>query len=462
MMKRKQKELKGLKIRNFNTFMIFISCALYACLLMATVYASRNYEQLTDTTNDYIRLEDAAKDIMQASDYLTEQVRLYAETMDPEHAKLYFEEANVTCRREHALEILTQHSLDHLHEESLELAVQNSNALMIREIYAMKLVATAQGHTGTDLPAEVKLVNLDTADLALSREQMLDKARSMLFDEEYQATKNIIYGHLDQFTEGILFATESRMVGGLADLLNAIRTQRVLMSILIALNVITFFVFTLLVVRPLNVFLQCVQERSLFSSTGAYEFKYLAKVYNEIYERSDSLAASEARFRKKAECDALTGILNRYMFHETRKLLSESAIPLALVLIDVDKFKDINDTYGHAGGDQVLIRVAQTIKENLRGSDYVFRVGGDEFAAILPEITAEQADTIKNKLLHINEILQQPTENAAGVSLSIGMALSERGYHEKLYEQADRALYWIKEHGRNGCALYDLSMETEE
>lgn len=459
MIKQKNKECKGLKIRSFNTFMILISCVLYVCLLMATVYASRNYEQLTTTADDYIHLEDAARNITKASDYLTEQVRLYAETLDPKHARLYFEEANHTRRREHALEIMQQHPGDHFQEESLELAVQHSNALMIREIYAMKLVATAEGHTGEALPVEVERVQLDAADLALSREEMLNKARAMLFDAEYQEMKNTIYGHLDYFTEGILRATESRLVGGLNGLSRSIYTQRLLMSILIILNVITFLVITLLVVKPLKVFLQCVQERTLFTPTGAYEFRYLARVYNEISVRSDSLAASEAFLRKKAERDALTGILSRYMFHEVRKLLVESTAPLALVLIDVDKFKEINDTYGHAGGDQVLIRVAQTLKDSLRGRDYVFRIGGDEFAAILPDVTAEQTDTIQNKLRHINEILQQPTETAAGVSLSIGIALSQRGYHGKLYEQADKALYWVKEHGRNGCALYREEMD---
>ena len=460
-MKQKNNELKGFKISTFNTWMILLSCILYIFLLLVTAYASRHYERLAVTTDEYIHLEDAAKDIMKASDYLTEQVRLYAQTLEPEHACLYFEEANTTRRREKALEIMRGHSLDQSREERLELAVYYSNELMIREIYAMKLVAEAEEHTEKELPAQVNAVSLEPEDLMLSRQEKLEKARSLLFDSEYQDMKNTIYTHLDYFTQGVLYTTEISIVDGLENLSRSIYTQRLLLSVLVALNAITFLVITLLVVKPLKVFLQCVQERTLFSSTGAYEFKYLAQVYNEIYKCSDKLAASEARFRQKAERDGLTGILNRYMFQEVEKILTDSTIPLVLVLVDVDKFKYVNDTYGHAKGDQVLIRVAQTLKDSLRGSDYVFRIGGDEFAAILPEVSREQIDTIRNKLLRINEMLIQSDGDTAGVSLSIGMAFSDRGYHEELFQQADLALYWVKEHGRGGCMIYEDGLEDQ-
>ena len=338
-MKQKNNELKGFKISTFNTWMILLSCILYIFLLLVTAYASRHYERLAVTTDEYIHLEDAAKDIMKASDYLTEQVRLYAQTLEPEHACLYFEEANTTRRREKALEIMRGHSLDQSREERLELAVYYSNELMIREIYAMKLVAEAEEHTEKELPAQVNAVSLEPEDLMLSRQEKLEKARSLLFDSEYQDMKNTIYTHLDYFTQGVLYTTEISIVDGLENLSRSIYTQRLLLSVLVALNAITFLVITLLVVKPLKVFLQCVQERTLFSSTGAYEFKYLAQVYNEIYKRSDKLAASEARFRQKAERDGLTGILNRYMFQEVEKILTDSTIPLVLVLVDVDKFK---------------------------------------------------------------------------------------------------------------------------
>ncbi|MBR2132323.1 MAG: GGDEF domain-containing protein [Oscillospiraceae bacterium] len=452
-------EWKGIRIRVFNTCMILVSCVLYIFLLMATIYAADNYEQLVVTTSDYIRLEDTAKDILKASDYLTEQVRLYVQTLEPEHARLYFEEANVTRRRENALTVMREHSLDPQREDSLKQAVSYSDELMIREMYAMKLVVAAEGHTGGEIPREVTDVALEPADMGLDRQEKLEKARSMLFDQEYQDMKSKIYTHLECFTQGVLSTTEHRLGDGLDGLLNSIHTQRLLLSVLAILNVVTFLVITLLVVRPLKIFLSCIQNRSLIRPAGAYEFKYLAKVYNEIYMHSDSLEASEAFLRKKAEHDALTGIMNRYMFQQISELLHESGVPIALVLIDVDKFKDVNDTYGHAGGDRVLIRVAKLLRESLRESDYVFRVGGDEFAAILTNVKKERLESVRRKLLQVNAQLLQPQEDCVAVSLSIGMAFSENGYREGLYEQADRALYCVKEHGRCDCMIYTAAME---
>ena len=175
-----------------------LSCVLFICLLNATADISKNYEQLVLTVNEYIQLEDTAKDILKASDYLTEQVRLYSLTLNPEHARLYFDEVNVARRRENALALMRQHSLDKSREEILELAVTYSDALMIREIYAIKLIATAEGHTGTDFPAEVNAVVLNDADRNLGRQEMIDKARTLLFDQEYQTQKTMIYSYLEE------------------------------------------------------------------------------------------------------------------------------------------------------------------------------------------------------------------------------------------------------------------------
>lgn len=457
----KNNKPKGLKISVFNAGIVILSCLLYICLLTATSFASRNYEQLVMAADDYIQLEDAAKDILRASDYLTEQVRLYVQTLDPRYARLYFAEADVTRRRENALGLMREHSLDSSREISLETAVQLSNELMIREIYAIKLVSVAQGHPQTDISAQIDAVILDDTDQFLNPTQMIDKARVLLYDQYYQDMKSEIYNNLDYFTRGVLDTTESSLVNGLDSLSRSIRTQRLLLCILIVLNAVTFLVITLLVVKPLKVYLRCVQERSLFKVMGAYEFRYLAQVYNDVYTRSDSLAASAAFLRSRAEHDGLTSILNRYMFHEVCDLLRSSTSPLILILVDVDKFKDVNDTYGHIAGDRVLIRVANLLKECFRESDYVFRIGGDEFAAILPTVKSNSCERIREKLLQVNERLNHPDSDDIPVSLSMGVASSCSGYHDKLFEQADRAMYVVKENGRNGCLIYSEEMSAQ-
>lgn len=457
-----KKKIKGLKLSVFNTGIVLISCVLYIFLLVATSVASKNYEQLVDTAEAYIRLEDAAKDVLRASDYLTEHVRLYTQTLDPQYIRLYFKEANVTQRRERALELMREYSLDPSRDEALERAVESSKELMVREFYAIALIASVQGHDENDLGAQLADDILDDAEQRLTPSQKINKARGMLFDQKYQDTKNKIYRNLDFFTSGVLYATQDHLVGGLNSLSRSIRTQRILLTVLIILNCVTFFVITFLVVKPLKVFLQCVQDRSMFKVTGAYEFRYLAQVYNEIWTRSDALAASEAFLRTKAERDALTAIFNRYMFQRVCELLKDSDAPMGLVLVDVDKFKEVNDTYGHSAGDRALIRVAQILTECFRDSDHVFRIGGDEFAVILPTVNPGSGERIREKLRHVNRILSDPDEGAIPLTLSCGVAFSTAGYRDALLEQADRAMYTVKQNGRNDCLIYVDTMGKQK
>ena len=182
--------------------------------------------------------------------------------------------------------------------------------------------------------------------------------------------------------------------------------------------------------------------------TGSYEFKYLALTYNDIYELN---AANEEMLRYRAEHDPMTGIMNRGAFENLKKLMEVKAIPLAFLIIDVDKFKLVNDNFGHEVGDLVLKKVAKLLQESFRATDYPARIGGDEFAVILTDMTVEMQPVIEGKIQKMNEILMNPEDGLPQVSLSVGGAFSEKGFTEDLYKRADVALYEVKEHGRCGC-----------
>lgn len=98
--------------------------------------------------------------------------------------------------------------------------------------------------------------------------------------------------------------------------------------------------------------------------------------------------------------------------------------------------------------------MAKILKESFRTTDYPARIGGDEFAAILTNITEDMQSVIKRKITEMNEALLHPEDGLPPVSLSIGVAFSESGYAEELYKKADLALYQVKENGRCGCAFY--------
>ena len=446
--------VRGMKISAVNTCLIAFAGLICLALLGDTFFIRQTYEELADTAADYVILERKAREVREASDYLTEQARLYVQTGDPRYAELYFEEANVTRRRDVALATMEEYSLAGSHGENMEAAVLGSKKLMLRELYAMRLVAEGSGSDLADLPPEVRGTRLEPEDAALPPEEKIDKGRLLMFDEAYQRDKAEIYGYLDAFIEAVLGAQEDRVEDGLNRLSRMIRTQRVLLVVLSAVFALLFAATAFLVIRPLRGFLRCVQEKKPLEMRGAYEFKYLASVYNAIYRHNEVIVANERFLRHKAEHDALTGLLNRGEFNRVSGLLEESSVPLALMLVDVDRFKQVNDTYGHPVGDRLLKRIAALLRDNFRSQDYLFRLGGDEFACIVTDLTREQAAVVVEKVRRISESLKGGEEALPPVSLSVGVAFSPEGYQEDLYQQADTALYQVKAQGRDGCAVY--------
>lgn len=163
------------------------------------------------------------------------------------------------------------------------------------------------------------------------------------------------------------------------------------------------------------------------------------------------LAGGEERLRAViasiAVTDSLTGLPNRRRFHESYPTSLDEAIskqtPLALMLIDFDHFKLINDRDGHPAGDDKLREVAQALQSVVRHQDLVARYGGDEFIVVAPHATRAEARTLAERL--------RVAAEASGSSVSIGLAVypEDAQHHDALIEAADAALYLAKEAGRN-------------
>ena len=163
----------------------------------------------------------------------------------------------------------------------------------------------------------------------------------------------------------------------------------------------------------------------------------------------------EKLMRRQAEYDSMTGVLNRGAFDQVLDLMEKDERDFALILVDVDNFKSVNDTYGHAAGDAILKRVSKLLVGGFRSIDRVYRIGGDEFAVVMMDVTGDFGYTIENKIDEINNRLAVREEDVPAASLSVGAAFMDReNPGESLFKDADRALYYVKEHGRNGCRIY--------
>lgn len=189
---------------------------------------------------------------------------------------------------------------------------------------------------------------------------------------------------------------------------------------------------------------------------------------NEVLKKNLETADQEARqlrseiekHRRETMTDPLTGLLNRRgMEVEMARVLSEDAEGEAsMMVLDIDHFKRINDTYGHAVGDVVIRKVAQTVKRLIPGSAVPVRYGGEEFAVLLPQCSTEQAtgiaESIRDTIEKLRLIRRHDKMAISQFTISIGVA--RRGLRddmETLFQRADKALYEAKTGGRNRVAL---------
>jgi diguanylate cyclase (GGDEF)-like protein len=178
------------------------------------------------------------------------------------------------------------------------------------------------------------------------------------------------------------------------------------------------------------------------------------------------LAKSREHFRHAALHDALTGLPNRALFSEL--LASEFAAPesedrcsFAVLFFDLDGFKNINDSLGHAYGDKLLVSLAKRLRVSLRPSDTLARFGGDEFAVLLKELNgAEQAAEIADRLQRDISVTFDLDGHTAFTSASIGIAMARSGETDAadLLRDADIAMYRAKENGKRCYAIFDETM----
>jgi len=197
--------------------------------------------------------------------------------------------------------------------------------------------------------------------------------------------------------------------------------------------------------------------------------KELANAYAVLEEGKVELEEANAQLRQLAMVDSLTNVFNRrYLFDMGEKLFNMAKRyqwGLSILLLDIDHFKMINDTYGHAAGDEVLRQVAALLKNRLRESDVLGRVGGEEFVILAPSTSLESSQLLAQELMDILKSAEIMWEGRrVSITLSIGIAICLKTDHaiEAAIERADAAMYQAKNGGRNQFAINDGTMDKKQ
>lgn len=179
-----------------------------------------------------------------------------------------------------------------------------------------------------------------------------------------------------------------------------------------------------------------------------------------LYTYSVQLSMKEKALSYMAKNDALTGVSNRAHFTEKGNLFYDNHIqfrnPFSVIIIDVDDFKVINDTYGHAAGDHVLVTIAAVMKSFIKDSQVFARYGGEEFALLLPDMNKDQALTLAEDIrIAIEKLVMNYDTTPLRVTISLGVATLSSEHHsfDSLIIEADRNLYVSKHNGKNQTSI---------
>lgn len=443
------KKIRIQKVSSWSTRITIVVAILFICI---SVMSQKEFTTVRQTTEQYIDCEKAAKELQDASDYLSEQVRMYAMTGKRKYMDLYFMEVNVTKHREKALQSLKKNFDGTDTFNALKKALNYSTELMDTEYYSMRLVSEATGKAKDTWPEEIQKVELSKADEALTSEQKQERARAMVSDNKYQDAKTQITSNVNTCMSDLITLIHNRQGRATTIFSDMYFKLEIGIVIFVALLLTICMMMRRLIVKPLMSYNECVKKGVIFPVVGAAELQKLAYTYNKVYEQNQE---TQKLIRHQAEHDALTELLNRGSFENILNIYETGDSQFALILIDVDIFKSVNDTYGHATGDAILKKVATLLKTTFRSIDYPCRIGGDEFALVMVEMTSELQYTITEKIDYMNEVLSNPEDGLPAVSLSVGVAFADReNPGESIFKDADQALYYVKEHGRHGCSFY--------
>ena len=278
----RNKKNSGISIHVIHLAMIACAVIIAVLLVLSTYQASSVFSAMSRETGNYIVRQKAAHDLMEASDYLTENVQRFTLDGDTAYLNNYFEEAFNSRRREAAIVSMSEGGADQMLVQQLQEAMAESQTLMYREYYAMKLVIEALEIQ--DYPDTLRTVELTESDAFMEAEEKMDLARDMVMGAEYYASKEKIRSRLkydletlDQQMNQTRRDTSARMMRELTQL----RIVTIVMTvILIALIVLTAWLSTL----PLIGAAGSIRERKKIVPTGSREFRKLAESYNEMFD----------------------------------------------------------------------------------------------------------------------------------------------------------------------------------
>ncbi len=440
---------KGISHRVVHLWLVIIILTFSGTVVFATLSLTSTFLDISAASRQNSELQKAAHELMNASDYLTEQVQRFTIDGDVRFMEQYFTEAFESKRREDAISKMSLDKRTEAALKSLQHAMDSSVKLMDQEYYAMRLVIEAKGYT--DYPEVLNDVVLKEEDSALTSSEKMRLATELVHNDEYYSQKDLIRNAMQESLNEVEKLTEKIEDEEYESLKRQIGIVRIAIIIQALLLFFLIFLTTKLSINPvLKAVEEIKEDRPISVTVGSNEFKYLANAYNKMYEKNKS---SLEKLSFKASHDELTGAYNRAGYD----ILLSNINPEStyMLLFDLDNFKNVNDSYGHETGDKVLIKLVNVLKKAFREDDCICRVGGDEFVVLMRSSGNIQRRLIESKLEQIIAALGDTDDGLPPISVSVGIIDGkDAGESSSLFEMADKAMYESKKHGKKTYTFY--------
>ena len=452
---------KGIRLKAMSVLMILLAIAVSMLFADLTFTAITGYNKSKEVRTLYIKCQRDAADMLIRIDEQSVAVRSFVHNPTLNGLDDYFASIEKT-----------EISIDTIAKSMRTPDIANAGATLdeITDLYGKKkntelyasYAAIKAMHLDTDkFNDKVRKMELTAADAELSDKKLAQLASQTLSDDEYLDVCYDLHLYLARYLNVILHTADSNQQTNENDLVHIVNNQAYIILALLVIVVFYNVMSHVLVIKPMNRAVTSISNKDKIAVTGSLEMKILAVSYNNMYDMNKT---HENDLIYKANHDALTGLNNRGVFD--RLCISaahEKHSKVAMMMIDVDGFKLINDTYGHDVGDLALKKVANSLVRVFDNDGYVCRVGGDEFAVIIPQC-GEVADSVTDRLRTVFDTVKDDKDIGIALTLSVGIALGAReGDDYDLYKHADAALYKAKaEKNKSTYEIYGMDEGSDK
>lgn len=404
----------------------------------------------------YVECSRAVNNLQDASNYLTTNARLFVTTGRRESLDNYVREISVSNRRGNAVEVLKANLAADLDAvNALEKAFSASNGLAQSELTAMRLACDY--YDIQDIPEEIAAAKTDMFRSELNKDAKLEAAKGLLLSETYDSAKANIMAGVEESSNALLEQLNTELEQSKSAMQTLLFQLRISVALLLCIIMVFVLALFMYILKPLSRYVERLQSGEPLEPDGAYELHYLANAYNVIYEDNNKRIK---QLRQYAEQDPLTGISNRAGYDS---FLATHTRNVALVLIDIDNFRDFNAVYGHDTGDAVLVKLAEALTTAFRSTDFPCRLDGDRFAVIMTNMNTELRYAILSKVELVHSTLADDSSDLPAVTLSVGAAFSTEGMDDQdIYHAASEALHQAKQTRTNSVFFYGEGMVALE